>query len=104
MFSVHWYGHVLSRGDSHVLRRVFDFEVEGQRKKGRRKRTWKKQIEEDSVKVDLRRKYELCRSKWSVGVNLVAAGLSCIWLPSLVWDTTRFETLVSLKHLSSIKI
>ena len=32
--SVHWNGH--------VLRRVLDFEVEGQRKKGRLKRTWKK--------------------------------------------------------------
>ena len=39
---VHWYGHVLRREDSHVLRRSLDFEVEGQRKKGRPKRTWKK--------------------------------------------------------------
>ena len=32
--------------NGHVLRRAFDFEVEGQRKKGRPKRTWRKQIEE----------------------------------------------------------
>ena len=37
--SVHWYGHVLRREDGHILRRVFDFEVEGQRKKGRLKST-----------------------------------------------------------------
>ena len=30
--SVHWYGHVLRREDSHVLRRALDFEVEGQRR------------------------------------------------------------------------
>ena len=36
--SVRWYGH--------VLRRALDFEVEGQRKKGRPKRTWKKRVEE----------------------------------------------------------
>ena len=36
------YDHVLWREDSHVLRRASDFEVEGQRKKGRPKRTWKK--------------------------------------------------------------
>ena len=42
---VHWY--------SHVLRRALDFEVEGQRKKGKAKRTWKKQVEEESVKVGL---------------------------------------------------
>ena len=33
--SVHWYGHVLWREDGHVLRRALDFEVKGQRKKGR---------------------------------------------------------------------
>ena len=33
--SVRWYGHVLRREDGHVLRRALDFEVEGQRKKGR---------------------------------------------------------------------
>ena len=35
--SVHWYGY--------VLRGALNFEVEGQRKKGRSKRTWKKQDE-----------------------------------------------------------
>ena len=39
--SVRWYGHVL-REDGHVLRRALDFEVGGQRKKGRPKWTWKK--------------------------------------------------------------
>ena len=37
--SVRWYGHVLSREDSHMLRRALDFEVEGQRMKGRLKMT-----------------------------------------------------------------
>ena len=49
--SFHWYGHVLRREDGHVLRRASDFEVEGQRKKGRSKRTWKKQVEEESVRL-----------------------------------------------------
>ena len=53
--SVHWYGHLLRRADGHILRRVLDFEVEGQRKKGRQKKTWKKQFEKESVKVGLRR-------------------------------------------------
>ena len=38
--SVLWYGHLLRREDGHVLRRALDFEVEGQGKKGRLKRTW----------------------------------------------------------------
>ena len=50
--SVPWYGH--------VLRRALDFEVESQRRKWRQKRTWKKQVEEESVKVGLRREDVLC--------------------------------------------
>ena len=73
--SVRWYGHVLRRVDGRVLRRALDFEVEGQRKKGRPKRTWKKQFEVESVMDSLRREDALCRSKWSVGVNQIAAGL-----------------------------
>ena len=33
--SVHWSGHVLRREDGHVLRRAFNFEVEGQRGHGK---------------------------------------------------------------------
>ena len=40
--SVHWCDHVLRREDGHVLRRASYFEVEGKRKKGKLKRTWKK--------------------------------------------------------------
>ena len=73
--SVHWYGHVLRIEDGQVLRRAFNFEVEGQRKIWRLKRTWKKQVEEESVMVGLRMEDALCRSKWSVRVNQIAAGL-----------------------------
>ena len=52
---INWYGHVLRRMDGHVMRRALDFEVEGQMKKRRLKRTWKKQAEEDSLKVDSRK-------------------------------------------------
>ena len=53
--SLVWY--VLRRENGHVLRRALDFEVEGQRKKWRPKRTWQKQVEEESVKVSLRWEY-----------------------------------------------
>ena len=49
---VHWPGHVLRREHGHVLRRALDLEVEGQRKP---KRTWMKQVEEESVE-DVREK------------------------------------------------
>ena len=67
------------------MRRVLDFKVEGQRKKGRLKMT---QVEKERVKIALRRKYALCRSNWSNGVNQTAAGVR--WPPSFVGDTIRF--------------
>ena len=36
---------------------------------------WKKQVEDESMKVGLRRKDAVCRSMWNVGVNKIAAGL-----------------------------
>ena len=63
------------REDGHVLRRALNFEVEGQRKNGRLKRTWKKQVDVESVKICMRWKGVLCRSKWSVDINQIA-----VWL------------------------
>ena len=60
--SVRWCGHVLRREDGHVFRRALDVEVERQREKWRLRRTSKKQVEEESVKVGLRREDSLCRS------------------------------------------
>ena len=60
--SVCWYGHVLRREDGLVLRRALDLKAAGQSKTGRPKWTWKKQVEEESVKVGLRRKDALCHS------------------------------------------
>ena len=57
---VHWYGHVLIREGGHVLRKVLVLEVEGQGKKGRLKRTLKKQVKEESVKIGLCREDALC--------------------------------------------
>ena len=69
-----WYGYMLRREDGHVLRRALDLEVEGRRKKGRPKMTWKKQVEEESVKIGLRREDALCQLKWCVGIDNIAAG------------------------------
>ena len=94
--SVRWHGDVLRSEGGHIMRRALDFDAEWQRKKGRLKRTWKRWVGEESMKVGLRMKDALCRSKWSVGVNKVAAGLRWIWPNSLIGNTTRFKTLVSL--------
>ena len=58
---------MLKREDGHVLRKALDFEVEGQRRKGRLKRTWRWQVEEESMKAGLRREDALCRSVMVLG-------------------------------------
>ena len=54
---------MLRREDGHILRRALKHEFEDQRKKGRPKRMWKKQVEEESVKVGFIREDVICRSK-----------------------------------------
>ena len=74
--SVHWsYGNVLRREDGYVLRRALDSEVDSQGKKEMMKRTWKKPVEEESVKVGFRMEDALCHSKWIVDINQIADGL-----------------------------
>ena len=46
---------MLRRDDGHILRCTLDIEVEGQRKKGRLKSTWKKHVEYESIKITLRK-------------------------------------------------
>ena len=61
--SMCWYGHILRLEDGHALRRALVYEVQGQRRKGRLNRTWRKQAEQDSTRVGLSREDAFCRSK-----------------------------------------
>ena len=73
--SAGWHGNLLRIEDGHVLRRALHFDIECQSKKGMLKKTWKKQVEEESVMVGLRREDELCRLMWIDGFNQIAIGL-----------------------------
>ena len=72
------------------------FEVNGQRKKGRLKRTWKGTAVKESMNVAWSREDVFCQSTWIVSVNRIATRLSRIWPPSLIGNTTEYYTLVSL--------
>ena len=48
---VRWYGHVLRRDEDSVLRVAIDLEVSDKKKQGRPKKTWKKQVEEETEKI-----------------------------------------------------
>ena len=60
---VRWYGYALRRDDDSVLRVVLDLEVSGKRKRGRPKKTWKKQMEEETEKIGLKKEDALRRDK-----------------------------------------
>ena len=51
---------VMSRGEHYILR------SDGQRKKGRLRRSWRKEVEEEGVRIGLSSEDTLCRSMWSV--------------------------------------
>ena len=69
--SVCWRGHVLRRDDGHVMKRALNFDIEGEMKKRKQKNRWK-QVDEERMKVGLRREYGVCRSKWIVDIKLIA--------------------------------
>ena len=61
---VRWYGHVLRRDDDSILKVVLVLEVSGKRKRGQSKKTWKKQVKEETEKIDLKKEDALNRYKW----------------------------------------
>ena len=69
--AVRWYGHVLRRGEDDVLQRTLNVEAEGNRKRGRPKTTWKRQMEGEVRKLGLSQEDAQDRAKWRRGVYLV---------------------------------
>ena len=72
---VRWYGHVLRRDNHSVLRAALDLEVSGKKKRGRPKKAWKKQVEEETEKSGLKEEDALNRAKWRDGVQAIAEGM-----------------------------
>ena len=58
-----------------VLRVALNLEVTGKRKRGRPKKTWKKQVEEETEKIGLKKEDALRRDKWRDGVREIAEGM-----------------------------
>ena len=68
-------GHVLRRDDDSVLRVALNLEVRGKTKRGRPRKTWKKQVEEETEKIGLKKEDALRRDKWRDGVRAIAEGM-----------------------------
>ena len=67
---VRWYAHVLRRDDDSVLRVALNLEVSGKRKRGRPKKTWKKQVEEKEI--GFKKEDALNRDQWRDEVRAIA--------------------------------
>ena len=80
---VRWYGHVIRREDDNILKKAIMMEVNGQRKRGRPKMTWKRQVEESVKKVGSKIEEAADRTRWREGVRAIAEGMRCIRPPSV---------------------
>ena len=65
---------MLRRDDGHVLRNALEFEVRGN--PGPPKKTWKMQVEKESMSVGLEKKEAMNRARWRMGVREIAAGVN----------------------------
>ena len=66
---------MLKRDDDSVLRVALDLEMSKKRKRGRPKKTWKRQVKEETEKIGLKKEDALRRDKWRDGVQAIAEGM-----------------------------
>ena len=71
--AVRWYGHILRREEKHILRQALELQVDGARGKGRPRKTWRKQVEEEMKKVGLKNEDAPNRAKWREVVRQIAS-------------------------------
>ena len=62
---------MLRRDDDSVLRVALDLELTGKRKRGRSRKTSKKQVEEETKKTGLKKEDAMSRDKWRDGVRAI---------------------------------
>ena len=102
---VRWYGHVMRRDDDNMQKKAMMLEVKGQRKRGRPKMTWRRQVEESVKKFGLKIKEVADRTRCREGVRAIAEEMRCIPLPLMTrkiphWNWTWWWwKIIILKHL-----
>ena len=79
---VRWYGQVGRRDEESILKKAMMLQVNGRRKQGRPKQTWKRQVEENLKKIGWRVGEATDRVRWREGVIAIAEGIRCIRPPS----------------------
>ena len=66
---------MLRRDDDGVLRVALDHEVSGKYKRRQPKKNWKKQVEEETEKIGLKKKDAMNQAKQRDGVRAIAEGM-----------------------------
>jgi len=56
----------LRRDEDHALRKALSFKVEGQRKRGQPRKTWRRQVEEEIRGIGLWNEDALDRARWRI--------------------------------------
>ena len=74
--------HVIRFDDDNILKTAMMMEVNGKRKRGRPKLTWRRQVEESGKKVGLKMEDAGDRTRWKEGVRAIAERMRCIRPPS----------------------
>ena len=83
-----WLGHALRKEDGEVVRNALEFNVEGRRKSGRQKKTWRKQVEKERLKTGLNLKDAHTKTKWRERERVRAISMRSIRPPPLNGDNT----------------
>ena len=65
---------MIRREDDNILKKAMMMEVNGQRKRGRPKMTWKRQVVENVKKVGLKIEEAADRTRWREEVRAIAEG------------------------------
>ena len=79
-------------------------EVNGQRKQGRPKMTWKRQVEESVKKVGLMVEEAADRTRWREGVRAIAEKMRCIPPPSVTRKKPNYNWMMMMMNIESVKV
>jgi len=59
-----WYGYVMRKEDNSWVKKCMEYEVEGDKPKGRPKKTWTEIVEKDCQARKLNREDAMDRNRW----------------------------------------
>ena len=72
---------MVRKDEESILKKAMMLQVNGQRKQGRPKQTWKRQVEGSLRKIGLRVEEATDCARWREGVRAIAEGMRCIRPP-----------------------